>query len=92
MGIPVRCEERSLDDVCGESHPSSRKIYIDNAIPECTKVETFYHEFTHMALGLAGISVILDEKLEEAIAQCMGVAIAKLVSENADLPVLPENK
>lgn len=92
LGLPFDVVVASLEDEtdAGSNTPSARLIEVSDALPASTQVETFYHEVAHVMLALTGYAHILDEKLEEGIAQSLGICIAQMITHNQGLPTLPE--
>jgi hypothetical protein len=81
--------ERMEDDkLAGESNVVDRLISVDTRQSDCAQIETFYHEVVHMMLGLGGYTELLDEKMEEALAQYLGHALHHFLADNPGLPVL----
>jgi hypothetical protein len=79
---PDNLDEVGFTDVCG------RIIKISPDVPADVQLETFYHEIVHAILALAGISHTIDEKEEEAIAQCLGYGLLHFLTTNPNIPVL----
>jgi hypothetical protein len=88
MGFEFEVFEQQLDNNSGESRAHTRTITIDSDAPRDVKVETLYHEVAHMVLRLAGFDNLMEEKVEEALAQYLGLALTHFLSNNDQLPVL----
>jgi hypothetical protein len=73
------------ENLAGDSDPSRRLIRINKDMTAETQAETFYHEVAHVIMDLTGYNGMLDDKLEEALAQAIGLGILNLLS-NPELP------
>jgi hypothetical protein len=71
----------------GFTEPSQRTIKVDSKLRQDAQVETFYHELIHAMMAHVGLSSLLKERKEEAIAQGLGMALAYVVTAN-ELPRL----
>jgi hypothetical protein len=57
---------------CGSFHMDSREIRVSRKMPECLQVQTLGHEIFHVVLEDSGMKNMLDEKLQEALADAFG--------------------
>ncbi len=89
MGHTVSVKEEALPaDLAGDSNNCTLAIRISSALPDAVKVETFYHEVVHLMFSFGGYGDLLDEKMEEALAQYLGHAMAQFISVNGSLPII----
>jgi hypothetical protein len=89
LGHTFTVEQQQLGpELAGESNSTDLLIKINYGLVDAVKVETFYHEVVHMMLDLGGYSTLLEPKLEEAMVQFLGNAIAQFVSSNDALPII----
>lgn len=65
-------------DVDGYTEPSQRLITIDSSLSEAVLMETLYHELVHAILAQSGLSEILTERQEEALATALGAGLSQL--------------
>ena len=66
-GHSFSVEEMLLEDKHGECDVAGRKIRINSESSLEMKWHTLFHEVLHAVLGIAGLSEILEEKVEEAV-------------------------
>ncbi len=86
LGTEFMVRLRPLEEgVAGLSEICDRTISVDETLPKEVQLETFYHELIHTMLGHLGLSALLKEGEEEAIAQGLGMALCYVVQAN-DLP------
>lgn len=71
--------EKLPPDLCGDSHVSTRTIRISSELPRDLQYETFWHEVSHIILDHTGIDYMLDEKVQELVAQGFGIALASIL-------------
>lgn len=63
----------------GECVIEERKIFINQAIDLGHARDTLFHESVHAALGVSGLSHLLEYNLEEAIVRCIEHAFCHVV-------------
>ncbi len=51
----------------GITDPNSRTITLCSSADQASLESTFFHELIHATLAVAGVSELLDEKLEESL-------------------------
>ena len=78
--IPDMKDKDDGDDLYGEMHAREFRIDINSSKSREVQEHTLFHEAMHGALDVAGLSSLLDEKVEEAIITCFENAFAHTVN------------
>jgi len=72
--------------IAGETEYVEEHIKLNPAIAESKLIKVFYHELVHYILSSSGVSDLLSDKQEEAIASALGHGMAYFVSKNKSIP------
>ena len=82
MGVPFRVEVPELDEeTVGDTVGFYRRIRISNDVDSKKLWSILVHEWVHAVLHVNGVGNVLDEDVEEVIAQSMEHAIEELLRQ-----------
>lgn len=82
LGVKFRVELTKLDDgTVGDTVGLYRRIRISEDVDSKRKWTTLVHEWIHAALFINGVSSVIDENVEEIIAQTLEHAIEEMLRQ-----------
>lgn len=87
LGHDVSILNVALDEDYADADDVRREIRVDLVKHKKDSVDpefSLFHEVLHIALGLSGVSEVLDDKHEEAVVKCLENGLWPLVQFRKD--------
>lgn len=81
LGVPFRVEVVKLEEegLCGDTDGILRRMRVNQDYDIIRKWRILIHEWTHAVLYVNGAASVIDDSIEEMIAQSMEHAIEELL-------------
>ena len=82
MGVPFHVVVKKLsDDVYGETDGIEATIFVCNSLTKEQQWRVFLHEWTHAVFYVTGVANVIEDSVEEIIAQSMEHALVQLINQ-----------
>lgn len=82
LGTPFQVEARALSsDIFGETDGLKKVISVSSSLTIDEQWQVFLHEWAHAVLSVNGVTNVIDDKIEEVIAQSMEHALVELLNQ-----------
>jgi len=86
LGAPFQVEVKKVDsDIFGETDGLKKIITVSSSLLPSEQWQVFLHEWAHAVLYVNGVASVIDDAVEEIIAQSLGHALVELLSQMVEI-------
>lgn len=82
LGTPFQVEVKKVNsDIFGETDGLKKLISVSSSLTGEEQWQVFLHEWVHAVLNVNGVANVIDDAVEEIIAQSMEHALMELINQ-----------
>jgi hypothetical protein len=86
LGAPFQVEVKKVDsDIFGETDGLKKIITVSSSLLPSEQWQVFLHEWAHAVLYVNGVASVIDDAVEEIIAQSLEHALVELLSQMVEI-------